>query len=122
MSRNFNSTNSTDAVPRGGVRIREFIYIFLLVFLTLPLGTASGKADEQLVAAYYSDRYHVASCKIAQKIHPDDRVYYKNPEEAAAAGLVPCKKCNPPVPAGTEKPKQNFKLKSKLDPDSDNGA
>ena len=69
--------------------------------------------EEKLVAANYSDRYHVASCKIAQKIHPDDLVVYKNPEEAVAAGLAPCKKCNPPVPADFKTVSQNFELRKK---------
>ena len=101
---------------------RNFKSLFFIIFLTSFFGMMSAHAAEQLVAAYYSDRYHVASCKTAQKIHPDDRVYYKSPEEAVAAGLAPCKKCNPPVPAGTEKPKQNCKLKNKLDPDPEEGA
>ena len=76
-------------------------------------------AEEKLVAAYYSDRYHVVSCKIAQKIHADDRVYYKNPEEAAAAGLVPCKKCSPPVPADFKRSNKNFMSNKKSDADSE---
>ena len=56
----------------------------------------------KLVAAVSSDRYHVSTCKIAQKIHPDDLIVFKTPEEAWAADLMPCKKCNPPVPKGKE--------------------
>jgi len=52
----------------------------------------------KLVAAAYSDRYHLPSCKIAQKIAPEDLKTFNTPEEAVAAGFVPCRKCNPPVP------------------------
>ena len=66
----------------------------------------------RLVASSYSDRYHVSTCKIAQKIHPEDLITFKSPEEAWAADLVPCKKCNPPVPAGKEHAqKANFSSK-----------
>ena len=92
----------------------------LLVLFVLHAGisfAADENKTEKLVAAYYSDRYHVASCQIAQKIHPDDLVVYKSPEEALAAGLVPCKKCNPPVPANYKKSARNFELKKKKDTD-----
>jgi hypothetical protein len=65
-------------------------------------------AAEKLVAAYYSDRYHVASCKIAKKIHSEDIRLYATPEEAFEAGLAPCKKCNPPVPENFKKAAKNF--------------
>ena len=83
----------------------------LIVGLIFQAGVAF--AAEKLVAAYYSDRYHVASCKVAQKIHPDDVTVYKSPEEAVEAGLSPCKKCNPPVPADYKKASRNFELKKK---------
>ena len=76
-------------------------------------------SNEKLIAAYYSDRYHVASCKIAQKIHPDDRVYYDTAEAAVAAGLIPCKKCDPPVPANYKKTVQSFASKKTADSDPD---
>lgn len=49
------------------------------------------------VASNYSDRYHRPECKIAQKIRPDELLTFAAAEEAVAAGLVPCKKCNPPT-------------------------
>jgi methylphosphotriester-DNA--protein-cysteine methyltransferase len=69
-----------------------------LVLLWTMLTTTAFAADSpKLVASNYSDRYHRADCKIAQKIHKDELIEFKTPEEAIAAGLVPCKKCNPPT-------------------------
>ena len=104
---------------------KKLFFIFLLYFLSQPSPLNPQPycdvafAGEKIVAAYYSDRYHVASCKIAQKIHPDDLVTYKAPEEAVAAGLVPCKKCNPPVPADYKKTVQSFGSKKKADSDAE---
>ncbi len=56
---------------------------------------AQGKA--RFVASNYSDRYHLESCKVAQKIPPEELVVFAAPEEALAASLVPCKKCYPPT-------------------------
>ena len=66
-----------------------------------------------MVASNYSDRYHVSTCKIAQKIHEDELIVFKTPEEAWDAGYIPCKKCHPPVPKGREQqPKYNFSKRS----------
>ena len=85
--------------------------ISFLLFFGITSSCFAGASVEKLVAAHYSDRYHVASCKIAKKIHPDDLVVYQTPEEAVAAGLTPCKKCNPPVPKDYKKSNNNFELK-----------
>lgn len=76
-------------------------------------------AAQKLVAADYSDRYHVSTCKIVQKIPPEHLLTFATPEEAWEADLAPCKKCNPPVPAGKEIRGSNFSSKntSKDDPD-----
>ena len=93
---------------------RQFFLASIFISLFTTFLYAGEYAGEKLVAAYYSDRYHVASCKIAKKIHPDDLVVYKSPEEAVEAGLVPCKKCNPPVPKDkTNAQKFNFGSKKK---------
>jgi methylphosphotriester-DNA--protein-cysteine methyltransferase len=71
----------------------------LLILCALLWVSATAAAAEKvaLVASRYSDRYHLASCKIAKKILPDDLMKFDSPEEAVAAGLVPCRKCNPPT-------------------------
>ena len=59
--------------------------------------TAFAADPPKYVASNYSDRYHRADCKVAQKIHKDELIVFNTPEEAVLAGLVPCKKCNPPT-------------------------
>ena len=91
------------------------IFAFLVgVFLISGFGMKAF-ADEgtKLVAASYSDRYHLPSCKVAQKIAPEDILVFNSPEEAAAKGYVPCKKCNPPAPKGKAAEKSNFSHASK---------
>ena len=71
--------------------------ILIFCFSTAPVfisGPVLGGGDERLVACNYSDRYHLVSCKIVQKIDPEYRVYFNNEQEASAAGFVPCKKCH----------------------------
>jgi len=72
-------------------------WILGLMLSVVLLGPAVLFAEpEKLIASNYSDRYHRLSCKVAQKISADEAVYFSTPEEAAAANLVPCKKCCPP--------------------------
>ena len=79
--------------------------------------SAAVAAELRLVASNYSDRYHLSTCKIAQKIHDDELIVFKTPEEAWDAGYIPCKKCNPPAPKGRQQqPKYNFGKKSGDDP------
>ena len=108
------ASNSTDAVPKGDVRIHWFKLILVVALLTSPFGTASGKlyAAERLVSASYSDRYHRSSCKIVEKIHKDDLLVYSSPQEAIDEGRIPCKKCDPPLPDGYEKRSTNFNSKT----------
>lgn len=70
-----------------------------LVFAALLCFETPAASAEQTgyVASNYSDRYHSPDCKIAGKIGPDELVRFATPEEAVAAELVPCKKCNPPA-------------------------
>ena len=88
---------------KEGSRYATFIkdakrLLFLLFSLFSFLSVFVQAAEVKLVAASYSDRYHRSSCKVVEKIAPEDLVTYATPEEAWAAGLKPCKKCNPPVP------------------------
>ena len=99
-----------------GVLLRRHPFVFLLAFvvtatfLTITLSFAS---DTKLVAASYSDRYHLPSCKIAQKIAPEDLKKFNSPEEAVAAGFIPCKKCSPPVSKDYMRGKMNFSTSKK---------
>ena len=92
----------------------------LPVFITLLFLTQMAwAAKETLVAANYSDRYHRSTCKVVNKIDPQDLVTYTTPEDAWKAGLRPCKKCNPPVPEGAEYETRgfNFGPRNENDPD-----
>jgi len=40
--------------------------------------------------------YHYPSCAWAEKILPENRIWFSNPNEARSAGYRPCEKCNPP--------------------------
>lgn len=63
-------------------------------------------ADEgKLIASNFSDRYHLPSCKIVKKIYPDEKITFGSPEEAAAAGYGPCKKCFPKAVTGNFGPR-----------------
>ena len=75
---------------------RIFAILLPVTFLTSGLLFAAQK-EVKLVASNYSDRYHVADCKVARKITDDERITFNTPEEALAAGLQPCKKCCPPT-------------------------
>ena len=50
-------------------------------------------ADASFVASKGSDRYHVPTCGIAQKIKPENLVRFGSESEAAKAGYSPCKVC-----------------------------
>ena len=94
--------------------------IGVIFFLICVICVNSFSAEPKLVASNYSDRYHWSTCKIAQKIYPEELIIFKTPEEAFDAGYIPCKKCNPPVPKGKENTaKYNFQKKTKDDPDTE---
>jgi methylphosphotriester-DNA--protein-cysteine methyltransferase len=47
------------------------------------------------VGASTTGKFHYESCRWAQKIRDDHRVYFESREEAIDAGYVPCKVCRP---------------------------
>jgi hypothetical protein len=98
----------------GGLRRHPFVFHVALSIIAVFFMTVLCHAgDSKFVAANYSDRYHLPSCKIAQKIAPEDLLTFNSPEEAVAKGYVPCKKCNPPAPKGAAAAKSNFTHTSK---------
>lgn len=44
----------------------------------------------------YSNTYHYPDCRWARNIPLGSQVWFSSPEEAKAAGYVPCSTCNPP--------------------------
>ena len=51
----------------------------------------------KLVVSKNSDKYHLDTCAIAQKIDAANKITFNTPEEAIKAGYSPCKVCNPPT-------------------------
>jgi len=72
--------------------MRKLVYTFIVFFLL-----ASQVFAADLIASKNSDKYHNQDCKLALKIKQENMIRFKTAEEAAQAGLVPCKKCNPPA-------------------------
>ena len=66
---------------------------------TLLLGSCIAFAadDAGYVASKNSNKYHLATCSVAKKIDPANKVTFKTPEEAIGAGYSPCMMCNPPT-------------------------
>lgn len=47
------------------------------------------------VGSVDSDKYHIPGCRHAEKILPENEIWFDTEEEAAAAGYSPCGTCNP---------------------------
>ena len=68
-------------------------------FLAL-IGAAIVLMTANVLASNYignanSGKFHYADCSSANKMNPNNRVYFNSREEAVAAGYVPCKRCKP---------------------------
>ena len=67
----------------------------------IPENSETGKRDDFVakgtiyVGSLSSDKYHLPECRYAQKIKPENRIYFKDVWEAREMGYVPCKVCNP---------------------------
>jgi hypothetical protein len=62
-------------------------------------------------ASKNSNKYHLPTCKSAQKIKPSNLVKFDTPEAAIKAGYTPCKICKPPAFSKAEvKPEKNIDL------------
>ena len=59
---------------------------------------APAPAGGQFVGSVNSNVYHYPSCEWAQKIKPENRIYFSSPQDAVNHGYRPCKVCNPPSP------------------------
>jgi tetratricopeptide (TPR) repeat protein len=58
--------------------------------------TAVGNVGGSYLANSDTKVYHYPSCAWAQKILPENRIWFSSPDEAVSAGYRPCEKCNPP--------------------------
>lgn len=59
---------------------------------TQPIPTAEGV----FVGSVNSDVYHYPTCTYAQRIYPENQIWFASSDEARANGYRPCKVCNPP--------------------------
>jgi len=50
---------------------------------------------ERVVASKESNVYHKPSCRYAEKIKSENKIWFDSPAEARAAGYRPCEVCNP---------------------------
>jgi hypothetical protein len=48
------------------------------------------------VGSIKSDKYHYPNCRAAQKIKPENEIWFTSSADALAHGYVPCGICNPP--------------------------
>ena len=53
------------------------------------------KSTGVYVGSIDSDKYHIPGCRHAEKILPENEIWFDTEEEAAAAGYSPCGTCKP---------------------------
>jgi len=58
----------------------------------IPL-TASEKV---FVGSIKSNKYHYPSCQWAEKINPENEIWFSSSQDARNQGYIPCKVCKPP--------------------------
>lgn len=68
-----------------------------IIFFTTDPFCLTAAEKYKLVAANYSDRYHLSTCKVAQNIPAEDLLVFETPGQAIEGGFRPCRKCDPPV-------------------------
>ncbi len=67
----------------------------------MPVKTATTSQDTGnqntgvYVGSINSDKYHLPSCRWAQKIKPGNEIWFDTKEEAEEGGYSPCKVCKP---------------------------
>ncbi len=58
---------------------------------------ATVKASEKVfVGSIKSNKYHYPICQWAQKIKPENEIWFSSSQDARNQGYVPCKVCSPP--------------------------
>jgi len=58
--------------------------------------TTTAATGGRFVGSLESDKYHYPSCRWADKILPENAIWFSSSEEARSAGYVPCGVCHPP--------------------------
>jgi endonuclease YncB( thermonuclease family) len=78
--------------------IKALMFSFLLVFLFVTLVEGQG----QFVGSKNSDVYHYPSCRYAESISEENKIWFEDAQDAVNQGYRPCKVCNPPLPDSQE--------------------
>lgn len=61
----------------------------------IPAPAEEPKVEGQYVASVKSDKYHYPTCRYAEKIEPENLVWFKDSAAARSAGYSPCGICKP---------------------------
>jgi len=59
-------------------------------------GATRAESEKVFVGSIKSDKYHYPSCRWAEKINPENEIWFSSSKDARNHGYVPCKVCNPP--------------------------
>ena len=62
----------------------------------VPVQPSPSSNSGQFVGSTKSNKYHYPSCQWAQKISPQNEIWFSSSEDARAHNYVACKVCNPP--------------------------
>ena len=62
----------------------------------IPQPAVTTSTQKKFVGSKKSDKYHYPSCRWAEKILPQNEIWFSSSEEARRAGYVPCGVCKPP--------------------------
>lgn len=61
----------------------------------VPAIVHQGVVEQRLVGSSTSKKYHLPDCRYAEKIKPENRIYFQSEKEAKSQGYLPCKSCHP---------------------------
>ena len=59
-------------------------------------GATFAASEKVFIGSIKSDKYHYPSCKWAEKIKPENEIWFSSSQDARNQGYVPCKVCSPP--------------------------
>jgi len=60
------------------------------------LGGTVKASESEFVGSVKSDKYHYPSCRWAEKIKPENEIWFSSSQDARNHGYVPCGVCSPP--------------------------
>ena len=59
-------------------------------------GATIAESEKVFVGSIKSDKYHYPGCKWAEKIKPENEIWFSSSQDARNHGYIPCKVCSPP--------------------------